>query len=610
MQGLPQMPLAASETSRLVIANNTTFVASTEGRPALPAGQTTNAQVLTSEPLQQGQGQRVQVQLGNGEKVNLITEKPLPEGQSLQLTGRAEGRVEVRVLSQAAVQQAANNLISQTPAIKVQLPQGQTLPLQAGQATRAEVLTSQPAANGQGYTAKIQLSTGQQVDLTSSQPLPAKSAIYLSHTQQGELEVRLLSREASQLLDQVKLPLTALPSAPTTAPAPAAPTAPPPASLQSLLTHASNQLRQTLGNPTTLQTEGRSVLAAGQAAIGQVKSSEALQRGQGQRVQVQLSNEQQLNLIAKKPMHQGLQLQLMGRAEGQVEVRVLSQPAIQQLATSLLSQTPAIKVQLPQGQTLPLQAGQATRAEVLTSQPAANGQGYTAKIQLSTGQQVNLTSSQPLPANTPIHLSKTAQGELEVRPLNRETSQVLDQLKLPLTAIPNATLTAPTPPSTPPPPPVSLQTLLSSASSQLRQMLGSPTNLQTEGRPVLTQGQVATGQVMASEPLPQGQGHRVQVQLSNGQHLNLIADKPLPEGQQLQLTGRAEGRVEVRVLSQPAIQQLATSLLSQTPAIKVQLPQGQTLPLQAGQATRAEVLTSQPAANGQGYTAKIQLSTG
>ena len=608
MQGLPQMPSAINDSSRLAITNSATFIASSEGRPVLPAGQAASAQVLASEPLPQGQGHRVQVQLANGEKANLITERRLPEGQQLQLTGRAEGQVEVRVLSQAAIQQTANNLINQAPAIKVQLPQGQTLPLQAGQAARAEVLTSQPAANGQGYTAKIQLSTGQQVNLTSSQPLPAKSEIYLSHTKQGELEIRPLSHEASKALDQVKLPLIALPSTTTAAPTTQTP-APPPASLQSLLASASNQLRQSLGNPTTLQTEGRPVLSSGQAAIGQVKSSEPLQQGQGHRVQVQLSNGQQISLIAEKPMQEGLQLQLMGRSEGQVEVRVLTQPRLQQLATSLLSQTPPIRVQLPQGQTLPLQPGQATRAEVLTSQPAANGQGYTTKLQLGSGQQVNVNSSQPLPANSAVHISKTTQGELEVRPLSRETSQVLDQLKLPLIALPSSTAAAPVT-STPPPPPASLQTLLASASSQLRQALGKATTLQTEGRPVLTQGQMAAGQVRASEALPQGQGHRVQVQLSNGQQLSLISEKPLPEGQQLQLTGRAEGKVEVRALSQPAIQQITANLLSQTPPIRVQLPQGQTLPLQPGQATRAEVLTSQPAVNGQGYTTKLQLSSG
>ncbi len=130
MQGLPQTPLAVNETHSLVRANSSTFLASTEGRPVLSAGQVTNGQMLASEPLAQGQGHRVQVQLSNGEQVNLITDKPMSEGQQLQLTGRAEGQVEVRVLSQAAIQQAVNNLLTQIPPIKVQLAPGQTLPIQ------------------------------------------------------------------------------------------------------------------------------------------------------------------------------------------------------------------------------------------------------------------------------------------------------------------------------------------------------------------------------------------------------------------------------------------------------------------------------------------------
>ena len=144
MQGLPPAPSAVNDTSSLSRAASTTFIASTEGRPVLAAGQTSGAQVLASEPLPQGQGHRLQVQLSNGEQVNLIAEKALPEGQQLQLTGRAEGQVEVRVLSPAALQQAVNTILSQLPVMKVEMPAGQTAPLAAGQASRAEVLASQP----------------------------------------------------------------------------------------------------------------------------------------------------------------------------------------------------------------------------------------------------------------------------------------------------------------------------------------------------------------------------------------------------------------------------------------------------------------------------------
>ncbi|GLR63896.1 flagellar hook-length control protein FliK [Marinospirillum insulare] len=239
MQGLPQTPPASNETSGLVRAGSTTTLA-TEGRPLLSPGQTTTGQVVTSEPLQQGQGHRVQVQLSNGQQINLISDKPFPEGQQLQLTGRAEGQVEVRVLSQAAIQQLATSLISQMPAIKVQLATGQTLPLQPGQASRAEVIASQPNS-GQGYTLRLELSSGQQVSLVSERPLPVASQVHLNANTQGGLEVRALNREVLQLLDQLKAPLTtALPSSASRA---AAAT---PSSLESLLASASAQLRHAL----------------------------------------------------------------------------------------------------------------------------------------------------------------------------------------------------------------------------------------------------------------------------------------------------------------------------------------------------------------------------
>lgn len=239
MQGLPQTPSAVNDSSSPIRANPSTLMA-TEGRPVLAPGQATTGQVLSSEPLAQGQGYRVQVQLSNGEQLSLIADKPLPEGQQLQLIGRGEGQVEVRPLSPAAIQQAVNNLLGQIPAVKVQLATGQTMPLQPGQASRAEVIASQPAANGQGYNLRLQLSSGQQINLTSDRPFPVASQVHLSHSLQGNLEVRTLNREVTQLLDQLKLPLTAVPSPTNRA------TTAPPASLQTLLASASAQLRHAL----------------------------------------------------------------------------------------------------------------------------------------------------------------------------------------------------------------------------------------------------------------------------------------------------------------------------------------------------------------------------
>ena len=238
MQGLPQTPPTSNESNSLIRTSGTTTLA-TEGRPVLSPGQSTTGQVLSSEPLQQGQGYRVQVQLSNGQQLNLIADKPFPEGQQLQLTGRTEGQVEVRVLSQAARQQLATSLISQLPAMKVSLATGQTPPLQAGQASRAEVLASQPAS-GQGYTLRLKLSSGQQVSLVSDRPLPISSQVHLNASLQGGLELRSLNREALQLLDQIKSPLTALPSTASRTSTAA------PSSLETLLASASAQLRHAL----------------------------------------------------------------------------------------------------------------------------------------------------------------------------------------------------------------------------------------------------------------------------------------------------------------------------------------------------------------------------
>lgn len=239
MQGLPAAPSSVNETSSLARTQSTTFIANTEGRPALATGQTSHAQVLASESLPQGKGHRIQVELSSGERVNLIAEKALPEGQSIQLTGRSESMVEVKVLSPTALQQAVNTALSQLPAMKVTLPAGQTPPLPTGQASRAEVLASQPAANGQGYTLRLQLSSGQQVNVNSNAPLPATSQIHLSHSSKGDLEIRLPNREVQQLLDQIKIPLTAVPSLVSK---PAAATN----SLQTMLASASAQLRHAL----------------------------------------------------------------------------------------------------------------------------------------------------------------------------------------------------------------------------------------------------------------------------------------------------------------------------------------------------------------------------
>lgn len=243
MQGLPAAPSSVNETSSLGRTTNNTFIATTEGRSPLTAGQTSGAQVLASEPLPQGQGQghRIQVQLSNGEQINLIAEKALTQGQQVQLTGRSEGQVEVKVLSPAALQQAVNTALSQLPAMKVTLPSGQTPPLPAGQASRAEVLASQPAANGQGYTLRLQLSSGQQVNVNSNAPLPAASQIHLSHSSKGDLEIRLPNREVQQLLEQIKTPLTAVPNLTSSKPATTAAN-----SLQTMLASASAQLRHAL----------------------------------------------------------------------------------------------------------------------------------------------------------------------------------------------------------------------------------------------------------------------------------------------------------------------------------------------------------------------------
>lgn len=234
MQGMPLTTAARSDS--LPTGSQISLRATPlEGRPPA-SGQVSSAQVISSQPATQGEGYRVQVQLSSGEQLTLRMDRALPQGQQLQLQGRSDGQLDVRLLSQP-LQTPVNRLLAQIPALQLQLPASGNLPLSTGSSLRGEVISS-TTQNGRSLVS-LQLSTGQTLQLPLDKPLTTGQQIHLSRTESG-LELRILTRDVAQQLDQL---LTAQNpgshAASNRSPAP-------PATLQTLLEMAGAQLRQAL----------------------------------------------------------------------------------------------------------------------------------------------------------------------------------------------------------------------------------------------------------------------------------------------------------------------------------------------------------------------------
>ncbi|SFX22704.1 flagellar hook-length control protein FliK [Marinospirillum alkaliphilum] len=245
MQGLPQTPAARNDASVTNPSQANRTLQIMEGRLSLTPGQTATAQVISSEPLRQGQGYRIEVQLSNGDQLSLRSDRPLTAGQALQLQMRPDGQVDVRLLLPAALQQLANQALQQSPSQQLQLPAGQSLQLSASQVLRGEVLSSQASPQGEGYRVQVQLSTGQTLFLQADRPLPAGQQLALTSGPQSEPLARLLTAETARLVDLAQI----------TAPQPGSThsRSAAPASLQTLLEAASAQLRQALPRQAPLQ---------------------------------------------------------------------------------------------------------------------------------------------------------------------------------------------------------------------------------------------------------------------------------------------------------------------------------------------------------------------
>ena len=220
----------------------------TEGRSPLATGQTTSAQVISSEPAREGRGYQVQLQLASGEQLSLRLDRPLNPGQALQVQGRSEGLVDLRLLPatspQAHIQQQFQSLMAQVPALPSRVAAGQALPLNPGQSLIAQVASSQtqPATPGQPgsethYRVQVQFAQGQQLTLITDRPLQPGQNLQITRPDTGgQLELRQVTPVAQQLLSHLALLNPATSSSASREPT----------SLQSLLQAASQQLRLAL----------------------------------------------------------------------------------------------------------------------------------------------------------------------------------------------------------------------------------------------------------------------------------------------------------------------------------------------------------------------------
>lgn len=234
MQG---MPLTTATQADNLSASQPVSLRATplEGR-SLASGQISSGQVISSQPAAQGDGYRVQVQLASGEQLTLRTDRPLAEGQQLQLQGRHDGQLELRLLNQTPAA-TASRLLAQLPALPVQLSTTANLQLPVGSSIRAEVSSS--LTQGGRQLVSLQLSTGQTLQLPLDRPLTVGQQLHLTRTDAG-FDLRLLNRETAQQLDLL------LSASNPTGQATSSRNLPPPATLQTLLEMAGAQLRQAL----------------------------------------------------------------------------------------------------------------------------------------------------------------------------------------------------------------------------------------------------------------------------------------------------------------------------------------------------------------------------
>ncbi|SFC17021.1 hook-length control protein FliK [Marinospirillum celere] len=239
--------------------------------------------------------------------------------------------------------------------------------------------------------------------------------------------------------------------------------------MQGLSPNAVSQADSNRNPPPTIRgtiSEGRAQLPAGQAAGAQVTSSEASRDGQGYRVQVQLTSGEQLTLRLERPLPEGQQLHLQGRAKGQVEVRLLTQLSPEALTaqrlSQVISQLPSLSAQPQTGSPLPINPSQTLIGQVITSQTltpvtSQNPASYLTQLNLPGGQRLDVITSQPLQPGQEIQINRPdASTRLELTPLNQEALQLL------------ASLQASSQNTSSRSEPASLQSLLQTASAQLR----------------------------------------------------------------------------------------------------------------------------------------------
>lgn len=189
------------------------------GQPNLAAGQTSSAQVISSEARPQGQYQ-VQVQLNQGQTLTLTMDKPLPTGQQLVLTGRHDGQLELRFLP-------AGPAVSHLPTTPLPVQGAQITALPAPAQLSVQLLHQHSLPTGQGAQLTLQLLSGGLMTLNTPQ------ALSLDQWAQAQHGVTLQINSSGQAQLNWTQPAPALQIKEQT-------------SLQSLLASAGAQLRQAL----------------------------------------------------------------------------------------------------------------------------------------------------------------------------------------------------------------------------------------------------------------------------------------------------------------------------------------------------------------------------
>lgn len=249
----PTGSTASANNSASLRATSHPSLATTSSSSPLAKGETTTGQVTSSQPLPQG-GHRVEVQLANGQQLSLTTAKAFSPGQEVQVTGRSETSVEVRLVNLPQAQQNLVNQLVNLPSFTLR-PANPSLPsLPPNTASLATVTASQPLSSNQGFLLTLQLPNNQSLQVISSLPFAQASQLYLASDAQGQLTAKPLPASSLSLARVLAANLPLVTSSPGLVNSSGQGANVPAPSLASLLASASEHLRYALPRQSPMQT--------------------------------------------------------------------------------------------------------------------------------------------------------------------------------------------------------------------------------------------------------------------------------------------------------------------------------------------------------------------